>query len=120
MDKYYQNLIFTDHALDRLRLRAISQHQVALVLTHPEKTLPSDKPNQMKFIRTLDNRTIHVMGKYLDDQKKWLVISIWVRGEDDPVPLMWQIITLPLKIIAKIAKIILSHIKNILLEKKKL
>jgi hypothetical protein len=112
MDKHYQNLVFTDHALERLRLRTISQHQVQQVLSHPQKTFPSDKPDQVKFIRSLNDRTIHVVGKYLDDQKKWLIISVWVRGEDDPTPLAWKIITFPFQIIARIARIILSYIKN--------
>jgi hypothetical protein len=120
MDKHYQNLIFTDHALDRLKLRTISQHQVQQVLAHPEKTFPSDKPNQIKFIRSLNNRTIHIVAKHLKDKNKWLIISVWVRGEDDPVPLTWRIITFPFKIIAKTASIILSYIKKYLLEKNKL
>ncbi len=120
MDKHYQNLIFTDHALDRIKLRTISQHQVQQILTHPEKTFPSHKPDQIKFIRTLNNRTIHVVVKQLADQKKWLIISVWVRGEDDSIPFVWKIITFPFKIIAKIANIILSYIKKYLLEKNKL
>lgn len=112
MDKYFKNLIFTDHALERMSLRGISQDQIKQTLDYPDRTFASDKPNQIKFIRSLNNRTIHVVGKHLDDQKKWLIISVWVRGEDDPIPLMWQLITFPFKIVAKIAKIILSHIKK--------
>ncbi|MBU0578902.1 DUF4258 domain-containing protein [Patescibacteria group bacterium] len=118
MDKHYQNLVFTTHALDRLKLRTISQDQVQQVLSHPEKTFPSDKPDQIKFIRTLNQRTIHVVAKHLNDQNKWLIVSVWVRGEDDPIPLTWKIITFPFKIIAKIANIILSYIKKYWLEKK--
>ncbi len=120
MDKYYQNLIFTNHALDRLKLRSISQRQVQQTLAHPEKIFPSDKPNQIKFISTFNDRTIHVVAKHLKDQDKWLIISVWVRGEDDSIPLIWKVISFPFKIIAKIAKIILSYIKKYLLEKNKL
>lgn len=120
MDKYYQNLVFTNHALDRLKLRSLSQHQIQQVLDNPDKTFPSDKPDQTKFIRTLNQRTIHVVAKHLPDQKKWLILSVWVRGEDDPIPLTWKIITFPFKIIAKTAKIILSYIKKFRLEKNKL
>lgn len=120
MDKNYQNLVFTNHALERIGLRSISQHHVQQVLADPDKTFPSDKPEQIKFIRLLHNRTIHVVAKHLSDQNKWLIVSVWVRGEDDPVPLMWQIITFPFKIIAKIASIILAYIKKSTLEKNKL
>ncbi len=120
MDKNYHNLVFTDHALERIRLRTISQDQVRQVLLNPDKEFPNDKSGQTKFIRRINTRIIHVVGKYLTDQKKWLIISVWVRGENDPVPLVWKLITLPFKIIAKIARIILSHIKKSLLEKNKL
>lgn len=120
MDKHYQNLIFTNHALDRIKLRTISQDQVQQVLSQPDKTFSNDKPDQIKFIRSLNNRTIHVVAKKLPDQKKWLILSVWVRGEDDPIPFMWKIITFPFKIIAKTASIILSYMKKTTLEKKKL
>lgn len=122
MNKNYQNLVFTHHALGRLQLRNISQDKVRQVLSHPDKTYPSQKPEQIKFIRTLQHRTIHVIAKHLPEQKKWLIISVWVRGEDDPVPFMWRLISWPFiitwKIIAKIARIILSYIKKYLLERK--
>jgi hypothetical protein len=37
---------------------------------------------------------VHVVAYYLDDERKWLVKSVWVRGEDDPKPLWWQMLTL--------------------------
>lgn len=120
MDKNYKNLVFTNHALERLKLRSIAQSDIKQVLSNSDKKLSSDKSGQIKFIRTLSNRTIHVVAKRLPDQNKWLIVSVWVRGEDDPIPLMWRIITLPFKIIAKIATIILSYIKKYLLEKNKL
>jgi len=120
MDKNYKNLVFTNHALERLKLRSISQDQVQQVLSYPDKKNPSNKLQQVKFIRLIDNRNIHLVAKYLSDQNKWLIVSVWVRGEEDPTPLMWKIITFPFKIIAKIASIILSYIKRFVLEKKKL
>lgn len=120
MQKEYQNIVFTNHALERLKLRSISQEQVWQVISHPDKKFPSNKLQQIKFTRIINNRHIQLVAKYLPNQKKWLIVSVWVRGEDDPTPFMWKIITLPFKIIAKIASIILSYIKKYLLEKNKL
>ncbi len=89
--------IFTKHALQRLSERAISQEKAELVLRNPDKTIPGKKPNTVKFIRTLNDRNIQIVATYLEDQKKWLVVSAWVRGEDDKVPFMWQVITFPFK-----------------------
>jgi hypothetical protein len=91
------DFIFTKHALERLQERAISQERAESVLRNPDKTYPGSKPNTVKFVRTLNDRNIQIVATYLDDQKKWLVVSAWVRGEDDKAPFMWQVITFPFK-----------------------
>ncbi|MBT3249228.1 MAG: DUF4258 domain-containing protein [Candidatus Pacebacteria bacterium] len=120
MDKNYKNLVFTNHALERLRLRSVSRNQVWQVIASPDKKFPSNKLQQIKFTGIVNHRNIQLVAKHLPDQNKWLIVSVWVRGEDDPTPLMWKIITLPFKIAAKIATIILSYIRKYLLEKNKL
>jgi hypothetical protein len=95
----YHGFIFTKHALERANDRAVDQEAVVKVLNHPDQTKPTEKPGTVKFIRTLDGRQIHVVATYLADQKKWLIISVWVRGEEDKVPLSWQVITMPFKLI---------------------
>ncbi len=106
----YHQLIFTTHARERMSLRRISPDTIRRVMSQPDVTFPSDKPDHIKFIRTLNQRKYHVIAAYLADKKKWLVISVWVRGETDPVPLTWQLITFPFKIIAKTARYITSYI----------
>jgi hypothetical protein len=89
--------IFTTHAKERLQLRKISQAEAELALRKPDKTLPGKKPNSIKFVRTLKGRQLQLVGTYLADQDKWLIVSAWVRGEDDPVPFVWQILTFPFR-----------------------
>jgi hypothetical protein len=91
--------IFTKHALERLNQRDISVSMAETVMRNPEKTFPGNKPNSVKFIRRLDSRNIQLVATYLKDQKKWLVISAWVRGEDDKVPIVWQLITAPFRLV---------------------
>ena len=93
------DFIFTKHALQRLSERSISQDAAEAALRQPDRTEPGKKPGTVKFMRTLNGRNIQLVGTYLQDQKKWLIMSAWVRGEDDKVPLMWQIITLPFKLV---------------------
>lgn len=99
MEREHQGFIFSTHALDRVKGRSISQDAVASVMRKPDKTYPGRKPGTTRFIRTLDDRRIHVIASYLADQKKWLVVSVWVRGEEDKQPLAWQLITLPFRVI---------------------
>ncbi len=104
--------IFTKHSLERLHQRSISQDAAESVLQHPDHTEPGKKPGTVKFVRVLNGRNIQLIATYLDDQKKWLVVSAWVRGEDDKVPLMWQLLTLPFKLIWKLLVWLFKKLTN--------
>lgn len=93
MDKNYKSIIFTDHALERLSSRSISQEMVYQAITKPTKS--SRSKESTKFVKKINGRTVHVVAQFLSDARKWLIISVWVRGEDDKAPLAWRIITFP-------------------------
>ena len=97
--KYYKQLIFTNHAVDRMADRSISADAVWRVLQHPERTQREAKANTTRFIRTLDGRTYHIIGTYLPKERKTLIVSVWVRGENDRQPLVWQVITAPFRLL---------------------
>lgn len=88
MNREYKNAIFTRHALERLKLRRITQDMVIRTLTKPDST-QKEADDDTEFIRVVDGRKVHVIAAYLKDEKKWLIKSVWVRGEDDPIP-VWQ------------------------------
>ena len=94
--------IFTKHSLERLKQRSISQAAAESVLQQPDRTEPGKKPGTIKFVRQLNGRNIQLIATYLDDQKKWLIVSAWVRGEDDKESLSWLILTFPFKFLWKI------------------
>ena len=96
MSKTYKDLIFTTHAYERMQQRSISASAVYEVIHQAKKVYPSDQGSK-KYIQTISGRTHHVVAKYATDQQKYLVISVWVRGENDPIPLAWQAITLPFR-----------------------
>ncbi len=99
MGTTYKQLIFTKHALERMSARRISQNAIWQTVSNPDRSHPEEKPDTAKFIRTINNRTFHVVGHYLADQKKTLIISVWVRGEEDAVPWTWWLITAPFRVI---------------------
>lgn len=109
MHRDYQGFIFTKHALERLDSRSITQDMVVQVLRQPDETRPADKPGSTKFIKTVHDRLVHVVATYLSDQDKWLVISVWVRGEEDKTPLVWQALTFPFKLVWYVVKKLLIH-----------
>ena len=93
----YKNLIFTNHAFDRLSLRSITQDAIWQTITYPEKKYPQDQTT--KFIKSVQDRRLHVIASWLTKENKWLVVSVWVRGEEDKEPVVWQLITLPFRLI---------------------
>lgn len=109
MDREYRGFIFTKHALERLDSRSITQDMVVQTLQDPEKTQETGKRNTTKFIKTVHGRLLHVVATYLPDKNQWLVVSVWVRGEEDKAPLMWQILTLPFRTVWYLVRSLLIH-----------
>jgi len=104
MSETYKNLVFTKHALERTSDRSLSKDVIYQTVSSPDKTF-HNKSN-FKFIRTISGRKIHVVATPIENNK-FLVISTWVRGEEDKESLMWQIISLPFRLVWWIVKIIL-------------
>lgn len=96
-----KHFILTDHAEERMKLRRITQEMIAKTLQKPDER-ESEADGDIKFVRTLDKRPVHVVAKYLDDEQKWLIKSVWVRGEDDPKPLWRRLIMLPISILQRL------------------
>ncbi len=97
-------IIFTKHARERMSLRSVRESDVITVVQRPHQTLPTDKPETTKFIRTLRERELQVVAKHLSGENKTLIISVWVRGEEDPTPLLWRVLTLPFTIVVWLSK----------------
>lgn len=81
-DREYGGVVWTNHALERMRTRRVSQAAALAVLRNPTRTIPGNTPGTVKFSRTIEGRRIQAVGK-IDDKKKWVVLSVWVRGEED-------------------------------------
>lgn len=111
MDKNYKNLIFSNHAFERIKGRSVSQDAVWAAINHPDKRF-SQGENTTKFIRSVSNRKVHAVATFLKHEQKWLVVSVWVRGEDDQLPLVWQLITLPFKILWWLLKLIFNTLSK--------
>jgi hypothetical protein len=105
MRRTYQQLIFTNHAWDRLQERSISPDAIWQTVQAPSQQVAMGD-EKTKYIRTVGGRLIHVVASWLPHERQWLVVSVWVRGENDKVPLIWQLITLPFKLIAWLLKLL--------------
>jgi len=106
----YKNLIFTHHAYDRLKDRSITAEAIWQTVQWPANKYPSQKAT--KFIKSVHHRRLHVIASWLAKEKKWLVISVWVRGEADRVPMGWWLMTLPFKLTYWLLKSLLKRNKK--------
>ena len=98
MSYIYKNVIFTKHGLQRSKDRSISANRVYETINYPDK-VKNKHAQQQTFIKEKYGRKYHVVATYKPEQKKYLVISTWVRGEDDRQPIVWQLITAPFRIL---------------------
>lgn len=111
MSNNYKNIVFTKHALERMDKRSISKDRIWQVINHPDKSFNEgggSKDSSKKFIKEVGGRKYQAVATYLPNERKYLVISTWVRGEDDKQSIIWIVITLPFKIIWWIVKKLFS------------
>ncbi len=91
-------IILSKHALERARSRKIALSAIEKIILNPDQTF-NLKDGKFKFIKNLDNRHYQVVAAHIKKENKWLVISVWVRGEDDRAPFAWILITAPFRLI---------------------
>lgn len=103
MQREYQNVVFTEHALERLRKRRMTQAMVVQAIQKPERDFIEDD-GDTRFIKTVNGRAVHVVAHYLEDERKWLVKTTWVRGEEDAKPLWGRVLSLPLQLVQRLLK----------------
>lgn len=80
---------------------------------NPDKKQSKGESKQ-KYFKTIRDRNYQVIATYKPDQRKYLVISAWVRGEDDKQSLVWILITAPFKVLFWIIKLLLKIIWKLL------
>lgn len=88
---FQKDVILTTHAEERLRLRRIPKRYAVATVHRPDAREP-EADGKMRFTKTIRERKVQVVAKYLEDERKWLVVSAWVRGEEDPLPLWRRIL----------------------------
>lgn len=104
------NIILTNHAEERMRYRKMARSDIERTLANPDKSFPGKKADTVKFIRTIDTRRHEVIGKYLADQKAWLILSVWIRGEEDKnwitelFGMVWKVLRWLAKIVIKMVR----------------
>ena len=78
----YAGAIWTDHAIERLDQRGLTQSIASSALTQPDELISGKKPGTQEYIKKVGTSTVTVITA-LSDEGKTLVLSCWV---DPPLP----------------------------------
>ncbi len=108
----YKNIVFTKHAAERMALRSITQHSIWETITYPHQ-VRCDKKDTKKYIKTIRGRKYFAVASKLPKENTYVVVSTWVRGEDDKPPLVWILITTPFKIFWKVMRFVIKKIASL-------
>lgn len=72
----YKELIFTHHALERLKSRNITMSQAWAVWRRPNKRSYAKTKQAWVFCRNWHDMQIEVVAKQ-NEKKEWVVLSVW-------------------------------------------
>lgn len=112
----YKDLLFTKHAYSRALERGISNEAVWQAVHYPKtKVVTNIATRSFKYSRDWQQRRVQVVAKYLANEKKYLVISLWVRGEEDKEPFVWWLLTLPFKLLWWLLKGLAHLVRRLIL-----
>ena len=78
MDRNFGGVIWTNHALDRLRDRGIKQGDAWATWRNPEQSRYAIAQGAWIYYRTWAGQRIEVVAKQ-NERKEWLILSVWSR-----------------------------------------
>lgn len=81
-DINHKTVVFTKHAREQLNLRRVGEDMIIQVMRNPGTTYNEDN-GKIKFIGKVMGTKLHAVCKPILEENKWLVITLWIRGEDD-------------------------------------
>lgn len=78
MDNHFGGVIWTNHALDRLRERNIKQGDAWATWNRPEHSRKGSVSGSWIYYRSWGRTQIEVVAKQ-NEKKEWLILSVWSR-----------------------------------------
>lgn len=94
MDKNYGGLIWTNHALQRLRERGIKQGDAWAVWNRPEQSRYSTTKGAWVYYKTYGDQRIEIVAKQ-NEKKEWIILSVWskqVFGQEKQKKSFWKVL----------------------------
>ncbi|MBI2268125.1 MAG: DUF4258 domain-containing protein [Candidatus Blackburnbacteria bacterium] len=87
MDRNFGGVIWTNHALQRLRERGIKQSDAWVCWRSPDQSRTASAKGAWVYYKTFGNERIEVVASQ-NERKEWVILSVWSRplyGQDTRV-----------------------------------
>jgi len=78
MDRHYKGVIWTNHALDRLKQRSIKQGDAWATLVRPDTSRYAEAKKAWIYSRNFKGTAIEVVAQR-NERREWVVLSVWSR-----------------------------------------
>jgi len=82
LSQHYGNAIWTNHALERLDQRGLSQELAWKTFSSPERQLVGKNPGTTEFQKRFGASLVTVIAKQ-NERREWIILSNWI---DPPLP----------------------------------
>lgn len=78
MDRNYGGVIWTKHAIERLRERNIKQGDAWATFQRPDQSRYATTKGAWIYYKTYGSERIEVVAKQ-NDRKEWIILTVWSR-----------------------------------------
>jgi hypothetical protein len=94
VDKNYKGVIWTNHALQRLSQRGISQGDAWATFSRPDQSRYAKTKSAWVYYKTYGEKRIEVVAKK-NERGQWIILSVWskpVYEKGKKVEPLWKLI----------------------------
>lgn len=106
-------IVLTKHALERAKSRKMELYPIERTILDPDQKISLGE-QKFKFLKNVAGRRYQLVATFLPKEDKWLVISAWVRGEEDQLPFVWRLISAPFHFLWWLIKMIFQLLGQII------
>jgi hypothetical protein len=85
MDQKYGGIIWTNHALERLKERGIKQGDAWTTWKRPDQSRFAKTKNAWVYYKTWGSRRVEVVAKQ-NERKEWVVMTVWDKNIEEFPP----------------------------------
>lgn len=79
---YYGGIIWTNHALDRLKRRGLTQDIAAEAFKYPDRTFQGKRAGTHEYQKRIGQSLVTLITTQ-NEKNEWIVLSAWI---DPPLP----------------------------------